>query len=158
MIAQDITISKIYVYDEVAKTTSYTGAKSTAEGAYERIFTTDDDRLMLERFWVEACAAATSLLRDFIVTVNAQDNSNGVDIDINYEASLDMPASFDVALMPAVANDIFSFFVAYITGKWYKFTEKEETEPYMADAALSLTSAKSKLYYKTKPVRKKIAK
>ena len=48
-------IQKDTVYNEVAKTTSYTGAKMEGdEGAYDRIFTTDEDKIMLERFWNES--------------------------------------------------------------------------------------------------------
>lgn len=53
MIEIVLTIDKENVYWKVAQTTFYTGAKTKMDdnGAYERIFTTDDDKLMLERFW-----------------------------------------------------------------------------------------------------------
>jgi hypothetical protein len=47
-----LTVNKEKVYEEVAKTTSYTGAKMDDELAYDRIFTTDEDKSMLERFLV----------------------------------------------------------------------------------------------------------
>ena len=49
-----LTVNKEKVYEEVAKTTSYTGAKMDDELAYDRIFTTDEDKSMLERFWCES--------------------------------------------------------------------------------------------------------
>lgn len=51
-----LTIKKAVVYDEVAKLTGYVGAKTIEDSgkAYDRVFTTDDDRLMLERFWRES--------------------------------------------------------------------------------------------------------
>ena len=45
-----LKIKKEDVYNEVAKTTSYTGAKMEDDAAYERIFTTAEDKTMLERF------------------------------------------------------------------------------------------------------------
>ena len=45
-----LTVNKESVYEEVAQTTSYTGAKMNDELAYNRIFTTDEDKSMLERF------------------------------------------------------------------------------------------------------------
>lgn len=51
----EFQIAKGEVYNEVAKTTSYTGAKmENDEDAYDRIFTTDEDKAMLERFWNES--------------------------------------------------------------------------------------------------------
>jgi hypothetical protein len=71
---QDITltINKSKVWHEVAKATSYTGAKMVTgddPGAYDRIFTTDEDREMMERYWVEACSLATSQLREWVKVV-----------------------------------------------------------------------------------------
>lgn len=45
-----LTVNKESVYEEVAQTTAYTGAKMDNELAYNRIFTTDEDKSMLERF------------------------------------------------------------------------------------------------------------
>ena len=64
----ELTVNKANVYDEVAKTTSYTGQKMQGDAtAYDRIFTTDDDRMMLERFWVEACNGATEQFKPFLL-------------------------------------------------------------------------------------------
>ena len=40
---QRLSVKKEDVYNEVAKTTSYTGAKMDDDAAYDRIFTTEDD-------------------------------------------------------------------------------------------------------------------
>lgn len=69
----ELSVNKANVYTEVAKTTAYTGSKMQDDKeAYSRIFATDEDREMLERFWVEACNGATELLKQFIVTVSDQ--------------------------------------------------------------------------------------
>ena len=39
-----LTVNKESVYEEVAQTTAYTGAKMDNELAYNRIFTTDEHR------------------------------------------------------------------------------------------------------------------
>ena len=87
----ELTVQKASVYDEVAKTTSYTGAKMTGDDdAYERIFTTDDDRMMLERFWVEACSAVTEQFKPFLLRVSDQPESHGVDLERNYNVVLEL--------------------------------------------------------------------
>ena len=48
-----LTVNKEKRVYEGIKTTSYTGAKMDDELAYDRIFTTDEDKSMLERFGAE---------------------------------------------------------------------------------------------------------
>lgn len=150
----ELTVTKINVYDEVSKTSSYTGAKMTEdEKAYDRIFATDDDRLMLERFWVESCNAATQLFKPFITSVNEQPESHGVVLDRNYVITLSMPENFDISLTDSMQTSLYSFFVNNIVGKWYKFTDKKESESYTAEAEDMLKDVKIKLYYRKKPTR-----
>ena len=52
-----LSISKSAVFNEVAQTTSYTGAKMDDDAnAYERITTVDEDQSELKRFWDESRA------------------------------------------------------------------------------------------------------
>lgn len=141
-----LTVNKAAVYDEVAKTTSYAGAKmQDDEGAYERIFTTDDDRMMLERFWVEACNGATERLKQFITGVT--DGAEG------YDVRLEMSGSFDVNLRDSMETSLHSYFVGYIVAKWFKFTNKGESESYAGDAAGAMDDVMRKVYYRKKPTR-----
>lgn len=145
-------VNKRHVYEEIAKTTSYAGAKDAAdETAYDRVFTTDADRLMLERFWREACNAVTDQLKPYIKNVNEQPESNGIDLNRDYEAELELTSRFDMSLKDSIENSLFSFFVNSIMGKWYKFTNKDEVESVTADAIGMLTDAMRKITYKKKP-------
>lgn len=63
-----LTVNKESVYEEVAQTTSYTGAKMKDELAYNRIFTTDEDKSMLERFWNESKNTACNSLKKYFLT------------------------------------------------------------------------------------------
>ena len=52
-----LTIKKIDVYEEVAKTTAYIGAKNKLEdgkSAFDQVFVTDADLAMIERFYNES--------------------------------------------------------------------------------------------------------
>ena len=63
----ELNVKKNEVLEEVAKTSSYSGSKMTEdEGAYERIFTTDADREMLERFWSESQVAVCEAMKKFL--------------------------------------------------------------------------------------------
>ncbi len=154
MIEITLTVNKARVYEEVAKTTSYTGDKMQGdESAYDRIFTKDDDRIMLERFWIETCNAATEQFKQFIVSVSEHPESHGVDLSRNYEVELELSSSFDVNLKDSIETSLFSFFVSAIVGKWFKFTNKGEVESFVADAAGMMNDIVSKIFYRKKPKR-----
>lgn len=151
MIEISIDIIKANVYDEVAKTTSYTGAKMDGDGsAYERIFTTDEDQQMLERFWDEAANAVTEQLKPFIKSLlGTKDNV------IGYYATLSLSSAFDETLSDSIESGLFSFFVNAIVSKWYKFTNKGEADAYATDAAGMMDDVMRKVYYRKKPQRVK---
>lgn len=157
IMTETISIHKNIVYDEVAKTTSYTGAKmiDSDTKAYLRIFTTDEDRLMLERFWCEACNVATDLLKPFLsgVEVPSNDGYHEISESNDYIMVLELPSNYSTAILPSMTNSLINFFVSSIIGKWYKFTNKEESETYLAEAAKMLEDVRRKLYHRSKPTR-----
>lgn len=150
-----LTVRKRQVYTEVAKTSSYTGAKLTDdELAYDRIFTTDADYQMLERFWIEACNGATERLKPFLLSVS----SNIIDptasnTTSDYIANLRVSQSFDTALLSSTETSLYDYFVNFILSRWYKFTMKSEVDSYAADAMAALEDVLRKIYHKKKPVR-----
>lgn len=154
MVNITLSVNKAYVYDEVAKTTAYAGVKMQGdESAYERIFTTDEDRMMLERFWAEACSATTEQLKQFIVEVSSHPESHGIELGNNYEVELELSSSFDTTLTDSISSSLFSFFVSYIISKWYKFTNKGEADGYTLEATGMMDDVMRKIYYRKKPRR-----
>lgn len=150
-----ITIDKSLVWHEVAKATSYTGAKMMADdpGAYVRIMVSDEEREMLERYWVEACSLVTSQLREWVASVDVQPIHHGVDITTDYEATLSVADAWPSALHDSVQSSLLSFVVATILSKWYRLTNKGETEAYATEAAAHLTDVEMKLYQRKRPTR-----
>lgn len=154
MITIAFTVNKSNVYDEVAKTSSYTGAKSKDdESAYDRIFTTDDDRMMLERFWLEACNVVVEIVKPFLSSDCTLQESHGINLNSNLVLNLSMPSSYDTNLNSSVSTSLYSFFVYSILSKWFKFTNKEDTESYSASAEKLLSDISKKIYYRKKPTR-----
>ena len=150
----ELIVKKAEVYDEVAKTTSYTGAKMANDaGAYDRIFTTDDDRVMLERFWTEACNAVTERMKPFVVNVSGSPRSRSVDLANDYKVTLELPSAFCGHLAQGISAGLFSFFVASIVAKWYKFTNKNEVEAYATEAVAAIEEVMKKIYYRQMPER-----
>lgn len=139
------TIDKKSVYEEVAQTTSYTGAKMDDENAYDRIFTTDEDQSMLERFWSESKNTVCNTTKKLLTS---ESETDGV-----FTLALQLSASFDEALTESMQRSLFSFFVMNITAKWYTFTNKQEATGYATEAATYLEDIMRKAYFKKKPIR-----
>ncbi len=141
-----ITINKSNVFEEVAKTTAYIGAKKIegAGAAYDRIFTTDSDKEMIGRFWSESADVATNLLRRFITSVEAGDS---------YQITLSMPSRYDTNLTTSISSAMFSFFVNSIVAKWCEITDKDNVKDYADNASALLLDVKEKIFHKKKPTR-----
>lgn len=153
-----ITIKKLSVYDEVSKSTAYSGAKAEDDSAYERIFATDANRDILERFWAETCSAATAEFKPFISNVTEIEESRNVDVTKDYVVTLLLSNSFDANLKNSMENSLFSFFVNNIVSKWLKYADKTDAPTFANDAATAMLDVKAKLYYRKKPTRKLIPK
>lgn len=145
MISVTLTVSKAAVYEEVAKTTAYTGAKMNDEEAYERIPTTEEDQLMLERFWSESKTMVCSSLKRVL--------SSERETDETYRIELGLSSAFDENLTESMERGLFSFFVMNITAKWYSFANKSESSAYATEAATCMEEIMRKAFYKKKPTR-----
>lgn len=139
-----ITVVKKAVYEEVAKTTSYTGAKKEGDdGAYDRIFTTDEDQEMLERFWKEAASGATDTLKKWIRKVEEGDE---------YRLLLHVADGYDMSLTSSIETSMFSYFVNFIVGKWYLIVNAGESERYVTDAVGAMDDIMSKVLHRKRPM------
>lgn len=140
-----LTISRKAVMEEIAQTTSYTGAKMGDED-YERIFTTDEDLKALKRFWDESTSDVCEMLKKYLV-------SEGWTEDESYVLKLELSSAFDPTLREPMERELFSYFVMSITAKWYVWTNKGESEKYATGAASQLEGVHRKACYKRRPTR-----
>jgi len=145
MIEITLTIDQARVYEEVAKTTSYTGAKMEDDDAYERIFTTDEDKGMLERFWNECKNTVCNSMKKVLSSESERD---GV-----FALKLELSNAFDRALQESMQRSLFSFFVMNITAKWFTFANKDEATGYATEAATYMEDIMRKAFFKKRPVR-----
>lgn len=146
-----LTIKKSDVYEEVAKTTAYIGAKNKLEdgkSAFDQVFVTDADLTMIERFFNESLDALRNVLKRFI------SGGSGVDGTITWQ--LDMPSRFDDNLLSSINSSANSFLVNSIIGKWCEITANDKVKEYVDNAAALLLDIKDKAFFKKKPTRTKI--
>lgn len=150
---QDVTINidKSKVYEEIAKTTTYTGQKMDGEGVFDKVVSTEADQAeMFKRFWHEACMEAIDSLKVFI-----KPGSAPVIAGEAFEARLELSSAYDTALNGSVTDALFSFFVMSILSKWYALSNPDGVTAAMANAKESLLDAMRKLYYRKRPTRVK---
>ena len=95
-----LRIDKEAVYEEVAQTTAYTGTKMDDVTAYDRIFTTDEDKSMLERFWSESKNTLCNALKKMLMEETEEEGA--------YRLSLSLSNSFDAALTESMQRSLFS--------------------------------------------------
>lgn len=147
-----LTIKKSDVYEEVAKTTAYIGAKNKLEdgkSAFDQVFVTDADLTMIERFFNESLDALRNVLKRFI------SGGSGVDGTITWQ--LEMPSRFDDNLLSSINSSANSFLVNSIIGKWCEITANDKVKEYADNAAALLLDIKDKAFFKKKPIRIKIS-
>ena len=147
-----LTIKKSDVYEEVAKTTAYIGAKNKLEdgkSAFDQVFVTDADLTMIERFFNESLDALRNVLKRFI------SGGSGADGTITWQ--LEMPSRFDDNLLESIKSSANSFLVNSIIGKWCEIAANDKVKEYADNAAALLLDIKEKAFFKKKPTRIKIS-
>lgn len=149
-----LNIKKKDVYNEVAKISSYVGAKSEKNSEdtdmYARVFATDSDREMLDRFWEDCCGKVAEELQRFIVDIaNADTGEVSLAVESLYNKS-----EKDGLRTKVLQKDLFSCFVNFILYKWFELTERERTEYYFTCYKDFVKGVKRKLSVKYTPVKR----
>lgn len=111
-----VFIDRENVFNEVAKTTSYEGVKNddNSDGKmYDKSFTVDADREMLERYWAETCTDISIILQRFM-SVSCDGNC-----DEGFSARLTMDRSFDENMIPSINTTLTSLMIEKILERWY---------------------------------------
>lgn len=147
-----LTITKSDIYEEVAKTTAYIGAKNKLEdgkSAFDQVFVTDADLTMIDRFFNESLDSLINVLKRFISGVSV------ADVTITWQ--LEMPSRFDDNILESIKSSANSFLVNSIIGKWCEITANDKVKEYADNAAALLLDIKDKAFFKKKPTRTKIS-
>ena len=141
-----IKITKTDVFNDVAKTASYTGAKMVGDDdAYERISITDQNMELFNSYWNVAVSLLCDNLKEMINSISS--DNNGLTLSLN------VSDSFDISLVSSINASINAFFVEIILGKWFEITNKQEFQARYNSGVEMLTDALRKLYYRKAPTR-----
>lgn len=154
MIEINLNIKKSVVYNEVSKISSYIGAKriDADKKVYERVFSTDDDRELLERYWRETKSSLMSILSRWLQGVSIPENSQTVDDAEVWAVKLHLPDTFKAELAYGIDEDVLSYMINNILFKWLAVSEPKEAEYYGVMAENKKGEITRKLLYRTKPI------
>lgn len=141
-----ISINKAAVISEVALVTAYQGGRSkNVPEDFTRVYISDADASLLEKYWSECAAEIDKELKTFITgnTTSATE----------YAMTLTMPSNYDASMDNSVNVSLKTYAVNAILSKWFAITEPASSERYANVAAAAMQSAHSKLWFRKKPTR-----
>ncbi len=139
-----LNISRQKVWDEVAKTASYIGAKREVPDMYRRFLLTESAALDWQRFFEETASMTAIKLHKFLSAFT--NDANG------FSATLSLPDNFDDSLVESISTSIYSCFVSNIVGCWLRLIGEDPTS-YFSDAIASIDNAILMLYRRKRPSR-----
>lgn len=146
-----ITISKASVYDEVAKTTAYLGAKNVdanGKNLFDQVFVTDADKAMLEGFWSDAIKNLTFALQRNVGKVNEVGDEDG-----SVGIGLGMTDNWNDKLKGALNECFQQYVVNKILADWCGISHKDMVEQYTAKATEQLQEISNLVYARKRPTR-----
>lgn len=143
-----ITISKAEVYEEVAKTTAYLGAKNVdanGKSLFDQVFVTDADKAMLERFWHSAMESLLYVLGDVLRSSTEDDEGT--------ELWLGMTDNFPMTMAEPLKSTAIEYVENKIIGEWCAVADKGEVEQYSNQSGALLMQVVNIIHKRSRPRR-----
>ena len=144
-----LTITKSDIYEEVAKTTAYIGAKNldkNGKSLYDQVFVTEADREMLEGFWKDS-------IDDISVALESILGWQKCESDINEVFCLRVSSLFNESLFNTLESTVFSYVVNKIVAEWCSVVYKDKVEDYLSKANFLLLKIDAIIYTRKRPTR-----
>lgn len=150
-----IEVNKAHVIDKVGEIASYVGSKSmhTDKTAYDRNMMTDEDRYLVDRYWLETCQASNDTFKDRTVGRTSQTVEHDLDLSRNWNITLNVspPEPLDTdqseRIKESLDSIMTSYFVHSIAAKWLSLTDSDESERESRLSVADLLLARRTVYY-----------
>ena len=156
-----IDIEKAYVLDEVAKLSSYAGAKliEADPGAVDRIMATDADLETMDRFWDETISALEERLKDHLVKsefvyggteADAADGTTTQEADTQ-RMTLSVGTRMSEAIEGSLRKSIQGYCISSMAEMWYALANKDGVEEQLQKLNEKLKSSLYTIYSRKRP-------
>lgn len=109
-----IGVSKDVVYNEVAKITAYIGAKMKNGEAFSNVAVVEENKEILDTFWIEAKNLFRMLIRKYYI----EDKETSIGGNNTTVFSLNQPDNLQENLTTSFNELVILFFVRYIVWRW----------------------------------------
>jgi len=153
MIDYTIKIEKALVLNEVKKTSAYIGKKlTTAEdpGAFERVSLVDANEEQLDRYWTEACSAATLALSHWQLLSKAQPLHAGDD----YNVTLRLPDNWNATLGSSLQGAVASYLENMVLTQWLMIVDRGDVEAHTALATRAMAEVNRIILERVRPAKR----
>lgn len=143
-----LRINKTEVYEEVAKTSAYLGAKTVdknGKNIFDQVFVTDADKEMLERSWNGA--------KDNVSYVLGNNLKLSVEEDDEWLLNLGMTDNFPRQFVSSLESTIKDYVVNYVIAGWCEVADKGEVENYANQSGQLLMQVNNLLSMRMRPTR-----
>ena len=154
-----IDIEKAYVLDEVAKLSSYAGAKliEADPGAVDRIMATDADLETMDRFWDETISALEERLKDHLVKsefvyggTDTADGTTTQEADTQ-RMTLSVGTRMSGAIEDSLRKSIQGYCISSMAEMWYALANKDGVEEQLQKLNEKLKSSLYTIYSRKRP-------
>lgn len=144
-----LTIRRPALYAEVARTTSYMGAKQAPEvnpgDHFDRMAVIDADHTLLDRFANEAVSALAERLKGIVTATDLSSE----DISV----SLSLSKSYDDSLSASVEGNFEAYMRAAVTSRWLRIVSPGKETSWLTEPERLASEIISALYHRNPPKR-----
>lgn len=162
-ITATIKIDRDKIFNEVAKLTSYMGAKS--QDSYDNIFMSDDEQEFLERAFILAHSECAEMLYPHVKReifpdmdkpeTDEDESEEVVEPAVVYDIVLSLPKHFSHTTITLVENLIHEYLVSRLMSEWVMITVPEKHSYWIERYAEAKRKISVALTARTKPLRRK---
>lgn len=155
-ITATIEIDKKKIFDEIAKKTSYIGAKSKDDKDYDRIFVSDEN----EEFFETTFNLAHSECKEFLFAFTKEEVIPDGNIDgpqqlfPNYNITLSLPKHFSHTTITLLTNLINEYITCRLLSEWIMITQPESHVYWIERCSMIKKQISIAMTSRTEPLRR----
>ena len=146
-----IEIPKETVFEEVARTTAYLGAKGALAAAsgeiYDRVATDEADSPLLGAYLDEAVASLVQRLKGMVMALNVTPE--------RVRVTFALSGSYDDAMTPVVEQGFTAYLTAAVTADWLRMADPAKEARWREEALAKADALTGAIYFRKAPCRRK---
>lgn len=152
-----IPITKKDLFEDVARYTAFEGKKGSEVGDdadfYEKAFTTDADRELLNHYLSEAVSVVTVMLRRHAAEIVLPRKDEPLELADVFTVTLRLPDEYNEQYTPGIIEDVRTYIASFMAYRWLSMIDTDRAERYRVKADDTMKLARMKVFRKDAPIR-----